>query len=147
MARFAQRTGMISDRAPRRYLWTDAFDVCSLLALARATGDSSHAELALCLVEQVHRTLGRHRPDDPRRGWISGLSEQEGESHPTRGGLRIGKPLPEREPGEPPDERLEWDRDGQYFHYLTRWLHALERTARSTGGIGRKSCVSGRSDS
>jgi len=122
-----------SGRPPRRYLWTDAFAVCNFLALERATGDATHAELALKLVEQVHRTLGRHRSDDGRRGWISGLPEREGEAHPTLGGLRIGKPLPERGPGEPFDDRREWDRDGQYFHYLTKWMHALDRMARSTG--------------
>jgi len=31
------------------------------------------------------------------------------------------------------DERFEWDRDGQYFHYLTKWMHALGQVARSTG--------------
>ena len=30
------------------------------------------------------------------------------------------------------DEALEWDRDGQYFHYLTKWMHALDLVARST---------------
>jgi hypothetical protein len=132
MTRFAERTGLTSERPPRRYLWTDAFAVCNFLALERATGAASHGELALRLVEQVHRTLGRHRPDDGRQGWISGLSEPEGEAHPTRGGLRIGKPLPERGPGEPRDERREWDRDGQYFHYLTKWMHALDRVARAS---------------
>ena len=75
----------------------------------------------------MHHVLGRHRDDDPRRGWISGLSEEEGERHPTRGGLRIGKPLNEREPDEPADSQLEWEQDGQYFHYLTKWMHALYR--------------------
>jgi hypothetical protein len=46
--------------------------------------------------------------------------------------LRIGKPQPERSPREPYDERSEWDRDGQYFHYLTRWMHALDQVARAT---------------
>jgi hypothetical protein len=46
--------------------------------------------------------------------------------------LRIGKSLPERKPDEPIDERLEWDRDGQYFHYLTKWMHALDRVATLT---------------
>src|SRR3990172_13072887 len=91
MVRFAERTGLTSARPPRRYLWTDAFAVCNFLALGRATGDASYSELALRLVEQVHRTLGRHRPDDGRRGWISGLPDREGEAHPTRGGLRIRK--------------------------------------------------------
>ena len=31
------------------------------------------------------------------------------------------------------DERLEWDRDGQYFHYLVKWMHALDCVARTTG--------------
>jgi hypothetical protein len=80
----------------------------------------------------VHETLGKHRLDDPRHGWISGLSEAEGEEHPTRGGLRIGKPLPERLRDEPQDPELEWEQDGQYFHYLTQWMHALDQTARAT---------------
>jgi hypothetical protein len=57
----------------------------------------------------------------------------EGAEPPTAGGLRIGKPLPERAPGEPADPRLEWDRDGQYFHYLTKWMHALDRVSAVTG--------------
>ena len=81
------------------------------------------------LIDQVHQVLGRYRADDVRQGWISGLDEETGQRHPTRGGLRIGKPLKERQPGEPIDERLEWDRDGQYFHYLTKWMHALCRAA------------------
>lgn len=61
------------------------------------------------------------------------MPEAEGERHPTRGGLRIGKMLNERGPDEPPDSRLEWDQDGQYFHYLTQWIHALCRMGRETG--------------
>ena len=41
--------------------------------------------------------------------------------------------LNERGPDEPPDSRLEWDQDGQYFHYLTKWMHALYRMGRETG--------------
>jgi len=126
MERFADRTGLTSERPQRRYLWTDAFAVCNFLALDRV-------DLALALVDRVHHVLGRHREDDTRRGWISGLSEAEGERHPTLGGLRIGKLLPERPADEPLSERLEWERDGQYFHYLTKWMHALEQVARVTG--------------
>jgi hypothetical protein len=134
MARFAERTGLATPtRAPVRYLWTDAFAVCNFLALSAATGEGRHAELALRLVDQVHHVLGRHRPDDARTGWLSGLDPRVAEAHPTRGGLRIGKRLPERAAGEPPDERLEWERDGQYFHYLTKWMTALDRVARATG--------------
>ena len=132
MDAFAERTGLTSGRRPQRYLWTDAFAVCNYLGLARATGEPRYMELALRLVEQTHHTLGRHRHDAPRSGWISGLGEREGEAHPTRGGLRIGKDLPERGPDDAFDERLEWDRDGQYFHYLTKWMHALDQVSRAT---------------
>jgi hypothetical protein len=134
MGGFAERTGITSDGPQQRYLWTDSFAVCNLLGLARATGDEQHRRLALRLVDRVHQVLGRHRSDAPRKGWISGLSDREGENHPTLGGLRIGKRLAERGPGDAFDERLEWDRDGQYFHYLTRWMHALDLVARSTRG-------------
>ena len=100
MTRFADRTGVTSDRPPRRYLWTDAFAVCNLLRLSSVTGEGRYSEVALRLVDQVHHVLGRHRADDARRGWISGLDARDGEAHPTRGGLRIGKPLAERAPGE-----------------------------------------------
>jgi hypothetical protein len=132
MEQFAAHTRADADQPPRRYLWTDAFAVCNDLGLARATGNPAWRERALVLVDEVHHTLGRHRADDHRRGWISGLDEAEGEAHPTAGGLRIGKPLPERGPGAPLDERREWDRDGQYFHYLTRWMHALDQVTRAT---------------
>jgi len=133
MMSFAERTGLTSERPRQRYLWTDAFAVCNFLGLARVTGEEHYAELALRLVDQVHQTLARHRGDAPHTGWISGLGEREGEAHPTRGGLRIGKGLPERGPNEPFDERLEWDRDGQYFHYLSKWMHALDQVTRATG--------------
>jgi hypothetical protein len=133
MADFAGSTGLTGRAPPRRYLWTDAFAVCNFLGLYRQTGEDCFLKLALDLVDQVHNILGRHRNDDPRPGWISGLSEEEGERHPTRGGLRIGKPLNERGADEPADSRLEWDQDGQYFHYLTKWMHALCRMARETG--------------
>jgi hypothetical protein len=129
---FAARSGPGSKQPRQRYLWTDAFAVCNYLGLARSSGDQVYMERALQLVDQVHHTLGRHRDDDRRTGWISGLSEQEGERHPTRGGLRIGKGMPERDPGEPFNARLEWDRDGQYFHYLTKWMHALDQVTRAT---------------
>ena len=134
MMRFADRTGLTSDRPGRRYLWTDAFAVCAFLGLDAAIPGAGGKELALRLIDRVHQDLGRHRADDRRRrGWISGLSEAEGLAHPTCGGLRIGKPLPERDPAERLDPEREWDRDGQYFHYLTKWMHALDQAARATG--------------
>jgi hypothetical protein len=135
MDEFAVLTGLSSTGKPpqRRYLWTDAFAVCNFLGLSQLTGDERYTHLALRLVDQVHAILGRHRNDDARSGWISGLDDKQGPLHPTKGGIRIGKEINERRPGEPFDEGLEWDRDGQYYHYLTKWMHALNRTSRATG--------------
>jgi len=127
MGAFAERTGLTSDRADVRYLWTDAFAVCNYLTLFRRTGSEDYRDLAVLLVERVHHVLGRYREDDSRTGWISGLGEAEGALRPTAGGLRIGKRLRERGPDERYDASLEWDRDGQYYHYLVRWMHALGR--------------------
>jgi hypothetical protein len=134
MTEFANLTGLsAAGKVPRRYLWTEAFAVCNFLGLYRQTGEEEYKHLALSLVDQVHNVLGRHREDDQRTGWISGLDEQEGKMHPTKGGLRIGKKINERKPADPYDERLEWDRDGQYYHYLTKWMHGLNRVTRVTG--------------
>jgi hypothetical protein len=130
MSEFAARTGLVrAVEHPRRYLWTDAFAVCNFLELSARTGEQEYRDHAILLIDQVHHVLGRYREDDARSGWISGFDEQKGRRHPTAGGLRIGKALKERGDAEPFDERLEWDRDGQYFHYLTKWMHALCQTS------------------
>lgn len=133
MIDFAGSTGLepVSDH-PKRYLWTDAFAVCNYLELFNQTDDKQYLDLALRLVDQVHHILGKHREDDSRSGWISGLTGQEAEMHPTIGGLRIGKKLNERKPSDPIDQRLEWDQDGQYYHYLTKWMHALNKVSKTT---------------
>jgi hypothetical protein len=134
MQDFAGTTGLDPvSLHPRRYLWTDAFAVCNYLGLYQKSHHEIYRKLALRLVDQVHFVLGRHRDDDQRAGWISGLADDEGKLHPTTGGLRIGKPLPERRRNEPFSEQLEWERDGQYYHYLTKWMHALDRVSLVTG--------------
>jgi hypothetical protein len=134
MSEFSLRTGLMGrSTSPVRYLWTDAFAVCNYLELYRKTKMPQHLADALALVDQVHHTLGKYSENDDREGWISGLDKLQGEKQPTLGGLRIGKKERERGREEPFDERREWDRDGQYFHYLTKWMHALDRVARATG--------------
>jgi len=133
MEQFAEDTGLTGVQKPQRYLWTDAFAVCNYLEIHRLSGDSRFQQFALRLVDQVHEILGHHRQDDFRSGWISGLTEEQGRKHPTAGGLRIGKTMPERQPEEEFNQRLEWERDGQYYHYLTKWMQALHKLALTTG--------------
>lgn len=115
---FASDTGLMGARAARRYLWTDAFAVMTWIGLYEASREPRFLELARALIAQVHEVLA------PRP--LESL-------HPTAHGLRIGKPLAERAPHEPYDPELEWERDGQYYHYLTKWMHALQRAAAASG--------------
>jgi len=133
MQKFSECTGLEGDKnsTQERYLWTDAFAVQNFLALSAYYDDEMYKDLAGNLIESVHRTLGRFAPEDSRSGWISGLSEEEGKKHPTVNGLRIGKEQLERKESEPLDPKREWHRDGQYFHYHTRWIHALLQAAQN----------------
>jgi hypothetical protein len=106
-----------------RYLWTDAFGVLNFLTLHQEhselaggkQGDDRYLILAQRLVETVHDILGRTRDGRAR---LPGATDEE----PLGGGLRIGK-MNESGP----------DGDGQYHHYLTIWMFALNRLSRATG--------------
>ncbi len=129
------RTGVTgSEGNPKhRYLWTDAFAVQACFALSYEPEGKKYRSYALNLIDLVHHALGQYRHDDPRPGWISGMSPDEGKNHPTAGGLRIGKKLTEKKNGEPFNQSMEWERDGQYFHYLTRWFNSLLQAYKETG--------------
>ncbi|KAF5718132.1 hypothetical protein FMUND_5424 [Fusarium mundagurra] len=71
--------------------------------------DNKYLALAKRLVQTVHDVLGRTRGGVSR---LPGATDAE----PLKGGLRIGK---ERATGS--------DGDGQYHHYLTLWMFALNR--------------------
>lgn len=135
MDSFAQRTGLRNNAGDpdERYLWTDAFAVQAFFGLYHLFGEEIYRDHAFKLIEMVHDSLGGYHPDDHRTGRLSGLTEKEGNKHPTAGGLRIGKKLPERSEDQPFKERQEWDRDGQYFHYITRWVHALLTAGAESG--------------
>ncbi|KAL4871522.1 hypothetical protein BDV12DRAFT_194285 [Aspergillus spectabilis] len=92
-----------------RYLWTDAFGVLNFLTLYRELNNEVYLILAARLIEEVHNTLGYTRDGTSR---LPGATE----SNPLGGGLRIGKL----------DEGGS-DGDGQYHHYLTLWMFALNR--------------------
>ncbi len=102
-----------------RYLWTDAFGVINYITLFCETNDAQYLDQADALIHQVHEILGRERITDtvsnnsppPRR--LGAATDEQ----PTLGGLRIGKNA---------DEDSD-DGDGQYFHYLTKWMYCLNR--------------------
>ncbi|OJD31658.1 uncharacterized protein BKCO1_45000100 [Diplodia corticola] len=122
-----------------RYLWTDAFGVLNFLTLHRASRrpDSSssgggggggecknetatYLTYATALAQAVHDVLGRTRDGSAR---LPGATDAD----PMGGGLRIGK----EDAGGP-------DGDGQYHHYLTLWMYALNRLAVAWRGEGRE---------
>lgn len=98
-----------------RYLWTDAFGVVDFITLFRLTSSILYLHLAARLIGTVHNTLGRTRT---LAAHLPGASDD----HPLAGGLRIGK---EDEDGP--------DGDGQYHHYLTLWMFALNRMSVVSG--------------
>lgn len=98
-----------------RYLWTDAFGVVNLITLFEATTAQRYLTLARRLVQTVHDVLGRTRDGSAR---LPGATDEE----PLRGGLRIGKM-----------DASGSDGDGQYHHYLTLWMFALNRLSWATG--------------
>ncbi|KAK5994756.1 hypothetical protein PT974_03139 [Cladobotryum mycophilum] len=97
-----------------RYLWTDAFGVINFITLFKETGSKKYLILAKKLALTVHDVLGRTRDGSAR---LNGATESE----PLRGGLRIGKMSADGSDG-----------DGQYHHYLTLWMFALNRLSLAT---------------
>lgn len=98
-----------------RYLWTDAFGVVNFITLSKETSSPIYLTLARQLVKRVHDVLGYTRDGTAR---LSGATDAE----PLGGGLRIGKLSAHGS-----------DCDGQYHHYLTLWMFALNRLALATG--------------
>jgi hypothetical protein len=98
-----------------RYLWTDAFGVVNFLTMYKETSKIQYLHLATRLVQAVHDVLGRERDGVNR---LPGATDDS----PLAGGLRIGKLT---DAGS--------DCDGQYHHYLTIWMFALNRMSLATG--------------
>lgn len=98
-----------SGRHRGRYLCPDAFGVINFITLSKETGEGKYLTHAKRLTRTVHDVLRRTRDGKARLPGASDLN-------PLGGGLRIGK---EDEGGS--------DGDGQYHHYLTLWMFALNR--------------------
>jgi hypothetical protein len=97
-----------------RYLWNDAFGLVNFITLYHETEEPAYLRYAEALASSVHRVLGRTRDGSD---YLPGASK----TNPLGGGLRIGK-LESEGP----------DCDGQYFHYLSIWMFALNRLSRAT---------------
>ena len=98
-----------------RYLWTDAFGVVNFLTLYKELNEEKYLILAKRLVVRVHDILGWTRDGKSR---LPGATDD----NPLGGGLRIGK-----------DDASGPDGDGQYHHYLTLWMFALNRLSIASG--------------
>ncbi|KAK0718349.1 hypothetical protein B0T26DRAFT_646599 [Lasiosphaeria miniovina] len=98
-----------------RYLWTDAFGLINFITLSKETASPVYLTLAKRLAVTVHDVLGRTRDGTARLPRAT-------DAEPLKGGLRIGKV-----------EAHGSDGDGQYHHYLTLWMFALNRLALSSG--------------
>lgn len=97
-----------------RYLWTDAFGLVNLITLSKETSSPKYLTLAKRLAATVHDILGRTRDGLTR---LPGATDEK----PLAGGLRIGKLSASGSDG-----------DGQYHHYLTLWMFALNRLSIAT---------------
>lgn len=98
-----------------RYLWTNAFGVLKFLNLYKETSDAKYMTLASALIAAVYTVLGSTRD---RKLRLPGATDE----NPWGEELRIGK-MDERGP----------DGDGQYHHYLTIWMFALNRMSVASG--------------
>ncbi|KAL9000461.1 MAG: hypothetical protein Q9169_000978 [Polycauliona sp. 2 TL-2023] len=98
-----------------RYLWTDAFGVLNFLTLYKKTSDAKYKALAQSLIGTVHKVLGSTRDGKSR---LPGATD----GNALGGGLRIGK-----------INAIGPDGDGQYHHYLTIWMFALNRMSLACG--------------
>ncbi|KAL2022561.1 hypothetical protein VTK56DRAFT_5168 [Thermocarpiscus australiensis] len=98
-----------------RYLWTDAFGVVNFITLSKETASPVYLTLAKQLAKTVHDVLGSNREGTARLPRAT-------DAEPLKGGLRIGKISAHGS-----------DCDGQYHHYLTLWMFALNRLALATG--------------
>jgi len=108
----------------RRYLWTDSFAILNFLSMAHHRnltsaheGERECVEAAKHLAHTVKETLGYPRPD----GNFPMLKRSDGRSGYV--GLRIGK----LEARSESDAGMAFD--GQYWHYLDKWLFANSRLA------------------
>lgn len=111
-----------------RYLWVDAFGVLNYVGLASLNFEGRRDEYLSAaneLVDVVHDTLGKPRSTKyPMR--------QDALSPTKYAGLRIGKL---HALSGQTDFGMKYD--GQYFHYVDKWLFSLLRLGQECGNYSR----------
>lgn len=128
----SDEAGLCHDRYQRRYLWTDAFGVLAYTSIAEmyeSKNDKDKSEMYRRardkLIRTVHACLGV-----PRSNEKDDAMKIDTKLSPTGYvGLRIGK-LHSR---KVTDYGMEYD--GQYWHYIDKWLLALARSGHVNEGI------------
>ena len=129
--------GLCYDGYQRRYLWTDAFGVLAYTSIAEMheinedkVTANTYRRACDKLIQTVHECLGSPRSNDKDDAMKNDPSSPTGHV-----GLRIGK-LDSR---KITDYGMEFD--GQYWHYIDKWLLALARSGHVNEGIHiAKSC-------
>ena len=127
----ADEAGLCADGRQRRYLWTDAFGVLSYISLAKRyekdgkpDDAQKYTKAANTLIDVVHECLGKPRSPS------SVDAMQPSSSSPTGYvGLRIGKV----DTRKVTDYGMRYD--GQYWHYVDKWLLALNRAGRNEDAL------------
>jgi hypothetical protein len=135
----SNEAGLCHDGYQRRYLWTDAFGVLAYTSIAEMYEMNHDKEKAnmyrhACdkLIRTVHECLGTPRSNTNK----DDVMKIDNTCSPTgHVGLRIGK-IHSR---KITDYGMEYD--GQYWHYIDKWLLALARAGHVKEGIDiAKSC-------
>mgnify|MGYP000272676830 CR=1 FL=1 len=127
----SDEAGLCHDGLQRRYLWTDAFGVLAYLSLAdqleqQQTPEKAETYRAAAhrLIHVVHDCLGQPRSDtDKTMQMTKDMASPNGNV-----GLRIGK----AHHRQVTDAGMSYD--GQYWHYIDKWLLALSRAGRVEDG-------------
>jgi hypothetical protein len=126
MREFAERTGdhrhrrrsVLVDRCVRR-LQFPALD---------------QVDCARRLIEQVHAILGRTVPTMRAPAGSAACRCATAPNIPRAAGCASANRWANAKTDVVARRRTsEWERDGQYFHYLARWMHALDQFSRRTG--------------
>jgi hypothetical protein len=133
----ASEAGLCADGYQRRYLWTDAFGVMAYWSIAEqyeqaGNGPAAATYRSACekLIDTVHHCLGTPRSNKPQDAMRPDPQSPTGYV-----GLRIGKVQSRKTT----DYGMSYD--GQYWHYIDKWLFALARAGRIQEGIAiAKSC-------